>query len=166
MKALAILSLLIATSIGYAQSPWVKKKGEIYSQISFSTISNYDKLIVPNAPNKEKNTERKITDNTLQLYGEIGLANKLSLIVNVPLKIIKSGDLTSPSMTPQSTSDSKVALGNIEIGIKRVFYQKKMDYFWSIIHRNKYRYLLQGFWFKNRIRYLDVYSVIFNRKRL
>ncbi len=128
MKNLTVLSLLIITSVGYAQSPWVKKKGEIYSQLSFSTISNYDKLIVPSEPNKEKNTPRKITDNTLQLYGEIGLTDNLTLTVNVPLKIIKSGD-SNPNFggvgPPHTTAESKTALGNIEIGIRRVFYKKE-----------------------------------------
>ena len=62
---------------------WIKK-GKFYTQFSFTTISNYDTLFgEPNYSNFGK-----YTDNTFQLYGEYGLSDKTTLIVNLPIKNI------------------------------------------------------------------------------
>ncbi len=119
MKKLSILLLFFFSLNLLAQSPWTKKKNEGYVQLSFTTIANYDKLF----GNPDYSTNRKITDNTLQLYGEYGLTDKTTLIASVPFKMVKSGGLAQPiSLT---IGESKTSLGNIQLGIKHNFYNKK-----------------------------------------
>lgn len=118
MKKLSILLLFFSVNL-IAQSPWTKKKNEGYVQLSFTTISNYDALY----GNPDYSTNRKINDNTLQLYGEYGLSDKTTLIASVPLKMVKSGALVQP--VSFTTEESKTSLGNIQIGVKHNFYNKK-----------------------------------------
>lgn len=119
-KFTRLLLFFISFSI-YSQSPWTKEKGTFYTQFSFTSIYNYDTLF----GDPDYNTERKTTDNTLQFYGEYGLSNRTTLIVNLPLKLIKTKELVSLTAIPALTSEGKkVSFGNIEIGIKHNFYNK------------------------------------------
>lgn len=102
-----------------AQSAWTQKKGKTYTQLSFSTINDYDRLF----GEPDYNTERKITDNTIQLYGEYGINDKTTLLLNLPIKLIKTGDQVF-STDPITTATNKTAFGNIEIGVKRLLYNK------------------------------------------
>ncbi len=121
MKNLTKLFFLFISATVLAQSPWTKEKGTFYTQLSFTTISNYDTLF----GNPEYNTERKVTDNTFQFYGEYGLSSKTTLIVNLPLKLIKTGGLVSTAAIPAFTTEgSKTSIGNIEIGLKHNFSNK------------------------------------------
>jgi len=118
MKKLSILLLLFSFNL-LAQSPWTKKKKEGYVQLSFTTISNYSELY-----GKDKGTiPREITDNTLQLYSEFGLSDKTTLIASVPLKMVKTGKLAVPLTVLEE--ESKTSLGNIQVGIKHNFSNKK-----------------------------------------
>lgn len=112
MKKLSILLLLSISFSVFAQSPWTKNKKEGYVQLSYTTISNYDKLF----GNPEVNLGKKVSDNTLQLYGEYGISDKTTLLVNLPFKF------TSLKTTP---AISKNSLGNIQLGLKHNFYKKK-----------------------------------------
>lgn len=119
-KVIGVLIFFLTISL-FSQSPWTKKKGKFYTQLSFTTIQGYDTLF----GNPEYNTERKTTDNTLQFYGEYGLSDKTTLIVNLPFKLIKTNELVSLAAIPSFTSKGeKSALGNIGIGIKHNFYNK------------------------------------------
>jgi len=114
------LILLISISV-FSQGPWTQEQGKWYTQASFSTIPNYDALF----GDPDYNTERETTDNTLQFYGEYGISDKTTLIINLPLKIIKTGNLTIPNSTPVLTDEgSETALGNIEISVRQNFYKK------------------------------------------
>lgn len=118
-KKLTFLAFFIA-SYSFSQNAWTKKKGEIYSQISFTSISDYGNIF----GNPDYNTERFVTDNTLQLYGEYGLTDKSTLLLSVPLKFNETGNLTNTG-TQFTTADSQTALGNIEIGFRQQLYNKK-----------------------------------------
>jgi hypothetical protein len=121
MKKVIGLLILFLTINLYSQSPWTKKKGAFYTQLSFTTIPGYDTLF----GNPDYNTERKTTDNTFQFYGEYGLFDKTTLIINLPLKLIKTNELVSLAAIPSFTSKGeKSTLGNVEIGIKHNFYNK------------------------------------------
>lgn len=108
MKKLAILTLVFTSFSLFAQSPWTKKKNEGYVQLSYTTISNYDKLF----GDPEINLPRKISDNTIQLYGEYGLSDKTTLLVSLPFKML-------------SGINNKNAIGNLQLGVKHNFYNKK-----------------------------------------
>ena len=112
MQKLTILLLLFISSTLFSQSPWVKNKKEGYVQLSYSMVSNYDKLF----GDPEVNLGKKVSDNTLQFYGEYGITNNTILLVNVPFKLTSSNE---------TTSSSNNSLGNIQIGLKHNFYNKK-----------------------------------------
>ncbi|WP_298532253.1 hypothetical protein [uncultured Algibacter sp.] len=116
-----ITSFVILFSFNvFAQGAWTQKKGEAYTQLSFSSIGKYNSIY----GNPNYSTEREITDNTIQLYGEYGLNDKTTLILNIPLKLIETGNLVSTT-TPLTVATSNTNLGNIELGIKRRFYNQK-----------------------------------------
>lgn len=125
MKKLFTLLLLTISYNLFSQSPWTKKKQESYLQVSFTTVPSYDKIY----GNPERTTQRKITDNTLQLYGEYGITNKTTLFANLPFKMLKSGDLSEdmslvlPTFVTERATETM--LGNIQVGIKHNFYNKK-----------------------------------------
>lgn len=121
MKKLSILLLYFLSVAVFAQSPWTQKKQATYVQVSFTTIPSYSTLF----GNPEYQTEREITDNTLQVYSEYGISNKTTLITTIPLKMVSSGDLSNPSLFPSTNKESQTSLGNIQFGIKHNFYQKK-----------------------------------------
>lgn len=120
MKKLSYL-LFFSASIAFSQSPWTKKKDEAYLQLSFTTISGYTELF---AKEDAFSTNREISDNTLQLYAEYGLSDKTTLIANVPLKLVSSGDLVDAAVN-LTTESSLTSLGNIQFGVKHNFYNKK-----------------------------------------
>ncbi|GAA4891587.1 hypothetical protein GCM10023311_14980 [Flaviramulus aquimarinus] len=115
-KKLTVLIFLLS-QVFYAQSGWTKKKGEAYTQLSFTTINSYNTIF----GNPEYLTERDITDNTLQFYGEYGLSDKTTIILNVPLKFIETGQLVSNN-TEITRAGSSTSLGNIEMGLKHQVY--------------------------------------------
>ncbi len=122
---LFVLTMLLLCLLPYAsnaQSAWVKEKGKLYSQLSYSSIPEYggiysDESYVPS---------RLITDNTIQLYAEYGLSDKLTLIGSVPIKAIKTGETTANSTFPLTINEkSKTTLGNITLGLKHKIYDAK-----------------------------------------
>ena len=118
-----IIIAVFVTSLAFSQSPWTQKKGEFYTQFGFSTIPNYTGIF----GEPDYNTERKITDNTFQLYGEYGLSDKTTLLLNVPFKTLSSGDLSIPEENDIILTEEKSinSFGNIEIGAKHNFFNKR-----------------------------------------
>jgi hypothetical protein len=119
MKKVFVFIAILSSSFLYAQSPWTQEKGKFYTQFSFSTIANYDEIF----GDPEYKTDREITDNSLQLYVEYGVSSKTTLILNLPIKFIKTGDAVN--VNTFITEDSKTAIGNISLGLKHQFYNKK-----------------------------------------
>ncbi|CAM1341259.1 transporter [Tenacibaculum amylolyticum] len=121
MKKLVYFLLFTLSLSTYAQSPWTQKKGEAYLQLTFTTIPKYSELY----GNPDYSSEREISDNTLQLYAEYGLSDKTTLIANLPLKLVASNDLVTATATPITTEESLTSLGNVQLGIKHNFLNKK-----------------------------------------
>jgi len=122
MKQITNFLFLFLTISVFSQGPWTQEKGKFYTQLSFSTIQSYNELF--GDPDYTINGE--ITDNTLQLYGEYGISDKTTLIVNLPYKIINHKGLVNPCLIgpcPEHTNKEN-SLGNIEIGLKHNFYKK------------------------------------------
>ncbi|WP_298779410.1 hypothetical protein [uncultured Polaribacter sp.] len=122
MKNLVSFLLLFVSISTFSQSPWTQEKGKFYTQISYTTISNYDALFGTDFTLFGTNT-----DNTIQFFGEYGINEKTSLIVNVPLKSISIDNFNDPRIDcigDCSEDYSKTAVGNIEIGLKHNFYKK------------------------------------------
>ncbi|MCI2229443.1 hypothetical protein MC378_09720 [Polaribacter sp. MSW13] len=106
-EVIKLLFLLIGVST-FSQGPWTQKKGKFHSQLSFTTIPNYDELF----GKPDYHINGKISDNTIQLYNEYGLTNNITLLVNIPFKLISF------------EQKKEASLGNIEIGLKHNFYKK------------------------------------------
>ncbi|WP_343328478.1 hypothetical protein [Polaribacter staleyi] len=122
MKNLSKLLFLFISISAFSQGPWTQEKGKFYTQLSFTTIPNYNELF----GDPDYAIEGKITDNTIQLYGEYGITNNTTLIVNLPYKIIKHKELVNPCLVgpcPEHTNKEN-SLGNIEVGLKHNFYKK------------------------------------------
>ena len=123
MKQLITLLLLLFTASNFAQSPWTKKKNEGYVQASFTSISNYSTIF----GNPDYSLLGKASDNTIQLYGEYGISDKTTLIVNLPFKLITFNDFENPAIDCSgdcSEDYSKSSFGNIQLGLKHNFYKK------------------------------------------
>ena len=120
-KCIIIVVLLIGFS-AFSQGPWTQKKGKFYTQISFTTIPNYDTLF----GDPDYSIRGEISDQTLQFYSEYGLSSKTTLLINIPYKFISNKGLVNPCLVAPCPeySNKKITLGNIEIGIKHNFYKK------------------------------------------
>ncbi|RED48973.1 hypothetical protein [Seonamhaeicola aphaedonensis] len=116
---LSLIIALVCTSI-FAQSAWTKKKGEIYTQLAFTTINDYNQIF----GNPDYQTERNLTDNTFQIYGEYGITDNITIMVNLPVKLIEAGSLANNSAS-MTSSKSITRLGNIDISIKHLLSNKK-----------------------------------------
>ncbi|WP_405569614.1 hypothetical protein [Winogradskyella sp. Asnod2-B02-A] len=122
-NGIIILAFFISLS-SFSQSPWVKDKGEFYTQLMYTTIPNYTDMF----GDPDYSVFGEISDNTVQIYGEYGLSDKTTLILNVPLKIILIDGYQSPLVDCNgdcSEDFNKTAFGNIEIGVKHNFYKKE-----------------------------------------
>ena len=121
MKQIASFLILLVSISAFSQGPWTQEKGKFYTQISYSTISNYDELF----GEPDYNIYGEISDNTLQFYGEYGISGKTTLIVNLPLKLISFDQNVICVTEPCNAIEHKeTSLGNIEIGLKHNFYKK------------------------------------------
>ncbi|WP_299059279.1 hypothetical protein [uncultured Polaribacter sp.] len=122
MKKITTFIFVLLSISMFSQSPWTQEKGKIYTQLSFTTISNYNTLF----GDPEYILQRNVTDNTMQFYGEYGLTSKTTLIVNLPLKLINTEGFNNNAndIITSTKEASETALGNIEIGLKHNFYKK------------------------------------------
>lgn len=119
-KVTKLIFFFISISVA-SQSPWTQKEGKFYTQVSFTTISNYDTLF----GNPDNSLEREITDQTYQLYTEYGLTDKTTLLFNLPIKHIETGNLANPNIFSGTLPGSETAFGNIVFGLKHQFHHKK-----------------------------------------
>jgi len=125
-KTILIYLILLAFLSGFSQSPWVAKKNGYYFQFSYNTIPEYTSLF--NGKKESIETSRKIKDNTLQLYGEYGVSDKVTLIASIPYKILKSGDINPGYQFPNTDipyAASVNAFGNILLSMKYKLLDKK-----------------------------------------
>ena len=123
MKNYTKLLFLLITVSAFAQSPWTQKKGKAYTQLSFTSIANYDAIF----SDTNQNLFGTYTDNTLQIFGEYGLSDKTSLLVNLPLKLIAVTDFEDPRIDCSGDCGKDYntnTLGNISLGLKHNFYNK------------------------------------------
>lgn len=114
--------LLFISISSFAQGPWTKEKGKFYTQLSFTTIPSYTTLF--GSPDYEITGE--ISDKTLQIYGEYGVTNSTTLIVNIPYKLVHHSGLVNPYLIAPcpENSNKEASIGKIEIGLKHNFYKK------------------------------------------
>lgn len=113
--------IVCSTNVLQAQNPWTKSKGEGYAQLSFNAVNNYSQLLSNKGPSRT--TERTMSDMTYQLYSEIGIGQKLSVITFIPLKVLSANEsnVNTPNLT---NSGTLTAIGNASIAIRKGFQLK------------------------------------------
>lgn len=123
MKNFTKLLFLLISISAFSQSPWTQEKGKFYTQLSFTTIPNYDTLF----GEPDQNLFGNYSDNTVQFFGEYGLSDKTSLVVNLPVKLISVKGFEDPRIDCSGDCGkdySNNSLGNISFGLKHNFYKK------------------------------------------
>ena len=108
MRQFVFLLTLLFTSALFSQGAWTKSKNEGYAQLSYYNIAGYSGIY--GDPGYQ--SERKLTDNTIQLYAEYGASDKTTFVFSLPIKMIKAEDLVDASAAPLTTEGSETALGN------------------------------------------------------
>ena len=121
MKKLLFLPIFLFTITLFSQGAWTKSKNEAYVQLSYFNIAGYSNIY----GSPDYRTEREITDNTVQLFGEYGLSEKTTLLLSLPIKMIKTGDVVLDGVTPLTAEGSKTTFGNLTFGVKHQLYNKK-----------------------------------------
>jgi len=124
MKKNISIVLLFVVSLSYSQSAWVKKKGDVYTQLSFNDISNYNRVF--NTNGGDLYPSREITDRTVHWYTEYGITNKLTGVLLVPFKMLKTGGLVPQNTNPVTIEKgSYSAFGNIGLAGRYKLHSKK-----------------------------------------
>lgn len=119
-KTKLLLITLISAGLTFSQSPWTQNKGEGFSQLSFTFIPENNLLFQKDGVAIE--TERYVSDNTIQSYNEIGIAKDLSAILVVPFKLQKTGALSNEEDLTYWTQDGSLAgISNISLGLRKGF---------------------------------------------
>jgi len=121
MKFKTLLFSLFITSTLLAQSPWTKEKGDLFVNVSYTTISDYNEIF----GDPDYFTNGEITDNTYQIYSEYGLSDKTTFIASIPFKNISLDEFKFCNGNTCIGEDfNETAFGNISLGIKHQFYNK------------------------------------------
>lgn len=112
LKVLLIAALFVVQT-GFSQA-WLKKAGEGYAQIGFSTLTGKS---IYNGTEEELGLNRTLVDNTIQLYGEYAVSDKFTVITSIPYKLISTGEevLEGGYLTDTLPAGSKNGLGNITL---------------------------------------------------
>lgn len=125
-RLLILICITLFSVVSYSQSAWVKAKGELYSQISYNDISNYIRVFNKNGD--ELFTSRTISDRTIQLYGEYGLTDKLTIVGVIPIKMLKTGKVVSEyGSLPTIKEGTLTALGNVDLGGRYLLSENKVN---------------------------------------
>ena len=111
---LAVMGVAAST---HAQSPWVRSKAGFYLQAAWQTIPRYESLYSPTE--KEQPLDRRLTENTFQLYGEYGITRHTTVVVSVPYRLQKAGDFLHNTTQPLTLAGSLNDLGNVSLGFRQ-----------------------------------------------
>src|SRR5690606_8826740 len=109
-----------------AQSPWVAGKNKGYAQLGFTAIGPYTKLFLDGGESFILN--REVSDRTIQVYGEYGIAEKTSLLALLPSKMMATGALVPDATLPPSDRSEEgnfATIGNIQLAVRQTFIHKK-----------------------------------------
>lgn len=114
----SVLILIIgAANSGHTQSPWVRSKAGFYLQAVWQSIPRYEALYSERG--KEQPLDRRLTESTLQLYGEYGVTRNTTVIVSLPYRFQRAGQFLGNSPQPLTSAGSLTGLGNVSLGIRQ-----------------------------------------------
>ena len=117
---------LLSISVSFGQNPWTREKGKSYVQLGFTSLT-YDTF---QFNGNKTDTSGQISDLTIQAYAEYGLTYKLELLAVIPYKFITIEN-------PSSDSDVLSGMGNISVGFKYKWYDKKWKISSGIVYNAK-----------------------------
>ncbi|MCD4729555.1 MAG: hypothetical protein K8R74_03065 [Bacteroidales bacterium] len=127
MKYLLLLFIFLFPFLeGKSQSPWVASEKGYYFQFAYNTIPEYNSLF--NGKEEAFQTSRYIQDKTIQLYGEYGITENITIIASIPYKLLRSGELNpNAEFTVHDIPLAATvhALGNVQISLKHKLLDKK-----------------------------------------
>lgn len=119
MKKLIYSFLFVFISVSLsAQSPWAQGKGGGYAQVAFQTIPEYSQFFGAEASDTITSI-RPYTDAGFQLYGEYGIFNNTTLVLNVPFKMLSSGAPTDGNTLAPGSEGTYSGLGNLALAVKQ-----------------------------------------------
>lgn len=119
-------SFLVSLLLGFyclGQSPWVAEKGKGYAQIGFTTIGPYDELFL--SDDRTYRLAYRISDRTVQAYGEYGVGTHTSVIASVPFKFISQKERFDPFFPAQKVN-SFSTIGNVQLAARHNFIDEKI----------------------------------------
>lgn len=121
MRFLFLLVCVFFTTATFAQQAWTQPKGALYVQVGESFF-DYDTKY--NLQGEPEALPREITQNIVSVYSEYGLKDNLTLGINVPFQLIKSGDLEPDYVGFAPKQDKLNALGNVSSWLNYRIYKK------------------------------------------
>ncbi|MBK8557899.1 MAG: hypothetical protein IPL65_20110 [Lewinellaceae bacterium] len=115
MRYAVLILLCCAVSSGWSQSPWARSKAGFYLQASGNFIPTYNTLF------DEVLLPREVSEGTFQLYGEYGISKHTTLVVDLPLRFLKTGEAVDGSGFQNNNPGTLRALGNLGVAIRHQF---------------------------------------------
>jgi len=117
-KQILLALIVLSPCVVAAQSPWPRSKAGFYVQGSWNFIPTYEEVFTESAVAKAP-LDRKISEQTFQLYGEYGLNKRTTLIASLPVRWIQNGDFLQNFPAPETEKGRTLGLGNASLGIRR-----------------------------------------------
>lgn len=104
-----------------AQSPWMQTKGRFYTQASWQGIPEYDAVFTKGKISYTP-LERRITEQTFQLYGEYGVSYHTTVWCSVPWRVMRAGEsiLAPQPVTERGTISG---LGNASLAVRQSYFK-------------------------------------------
>ncbi|GAA4406438.1 hypothetical protein GCM10023187_25880 [Nibrella viscosa] len=117
MRQLLIVFLVLLTgpSLVMAGGPWIRSYRKGFVQVGYSGLY-YNSVFGPSG--SELPVYRNISDVTLQLYAEYGIAKGWEIRGVLPYKLLRTGTSTNLSANP-TPAGTLTGIGNIGLGVKR-----------------------------------------------
>lgn len=118
-----IIGMLLPLSLA-AQSPWARSKAGFFVQASWNTIPAYTTLF--GASGSDLSLSRKVSESSVQLYGEYGISSKTTLAATLPVVFNRRGELNPKSNLSNPGNEGRIGgLGNAAIALRRQFLSGK-----------------------------------------
>lgn len=116
-----LLSAVLLSSVSIAQQAWTQPKGFVYSQVGVS-LFNYDTKY--NIHSDPESIPREIVQNIISAYSEYGLRDNLTVGLNVPFQMVKSGEINANYVGFLPDRGELNALGNVSTWLNYRIYNK------------------------------------------
>lgn len=114
--SLGFCLLLFLTAHLPAQSPWVRSRAGFYAQLGYHFIPAYGESF--DAKGEILDLKRKISEGTLQFYGEYGLNKRLTFVAAVPFRFIAATERQGNQNETALPAAKISAFGNISIAAR------------------------------------------------